>query len=464
MKVLFWYCDNFAWNPTIKTLPDAPDATSSAHQRCIVAFIHVEPEDVEKGSSAETKLVKNAKWAARSLAVMPRAQKDQALLKMADALEAKAGELQEANQEDVAAAKEAGLTAAMIDRLTLSDKVIASMAAGLREVAALPDPVGEVSNMWRRPNGLLVGRQRIPLGVIGFIYESRPNVTVDAAALCLKSGNAVILKGGKEALNSNLALAAVIREVLEQVQIPTAAVSVIPTTDRAATSALLKMDELVDVIIPRGGESLIRFVAENSSVPVLKHYKGVCHVYVDKNADLGMAQEICINSKCQRPGVCNAMETLLVHQDAADEFLPKVGEALKERGVKIRGCFKTCDILIEANPATDDDWPMEYLDLILSVRIVDDMDQALEHIAEYSSQHTEAIVTRDYERARRFLNAVDSSVVLVNASTRFNDGGQLGLGAEIGINTSKLHAFGPMGIDELTTTKFVVFGDGQIRS
>lgn len=408
-------------------------------------------------------LCKNAKWAARALSVMPRAKKDQALLTMAEALEAKAGELQEANKKDVAAAEEAGLTPAMIDRLTLSDKVIASMADGLREVAALPDPVGEVSNMWRRPNGLLVGRQRIPLGVIGFIYESRPNVTVDAAALCLKSGNAVILKGGKEALNSNLALAAVIREALEQVQIPTAAVSVIPTTDRAATSALLKMDELVDVIIPRGGESLIRFVAENSSVPVLKHYKGVCHVYVDQGADLDMAQEICLNAKCQRPGVCNAMETLLVHKDVAEEFLPQVGQAFKEQGVSIRGCHQTCDLLIEANPATDEDWPMEYLDLILAVKVVDDLDQALEHIAEHSSQHTEAIVTQDYERARIFLNAVDSSVVLVNASTRFNDGGQLGLGAEIGINTSKLHAFGPMGLTELTSQKFIVFGDGQVR-
>ena len=408
-------------------------------------------------------LCKNAKWAAHALSVMPRAQKDQALLAMAEALEAKAGELQEANKKDVAAAEEAGLTPAMIDRLTLSDKVIASMAQGLREVAALPDPVGEVSNMWRRPNGLLVGRQRIPLGVIGFIYESRPNVTVDAAALCLKSGNAVILKGGKEALNSNLALAAVIRETLEQVQIPTAAVSVIPTTDRAATSALLKMDELVDVIIPRGGESLIRFVAENSSVPVLKHYKGVCHVYVDKGADLDMAQEICLNAKCQRPGVCNAMETLLVHKDVAGEFLPQAGQAFKEQGVSIRGCHQTCDLLIEANPATDEDWPMEYLDLILAVRVVDDLEQALEHIATYSSQHTEAIVTKDYERARIFLKAVDSSVVLVNASTRFNDGGQLGLGAEIGINTSKLHAFGPMGLTELTSQKFIVFGDGQVR-
>ncbi|KMY67442.1 gamma-glutamyl phosphate reductase [Desulfocarbo indianensis] len=408
-------------------------------------------------------LCKNAKWAARALSVMPRGQKDKALLNIAQALESRAGELKDANQKDLAAARGAGLSEAMIDRLTLSDKVIAGMAQGLREVAALPDPVGEVTGMWRRPNGLLVGRQRIPLGVIGFIYESRPNVTVDAAALCLKSGNAVILKGGKEAINSNLALAALIRDSLEAARIPTAAVSLIPTTDRAATGALLKMDELVDVVIPRGGESLIRYVAENSSIPVLKHYKGVCHVYVDKDADQDMAENICINAKCQRPGVCNAMETLLVHQDIAGEFVPRVGKALMAQGVKIRGCHQTCDLLIEANPATDDDWPMEYLDLILAVRVVDGMDQALDHIAAHGSQHTEAIVTRDYQRARRFLNAVDSSVVLVNASTRFNDGGQLGLGAEIGINTSKLHAFGPMGLTELTSQKFIVFGDGQVR-
>ncbi len=408
-------------------------------------------------------LCKNAKWAARGLATLGRSRKDQALLKMAQALEDKAPELKEANQKDLDQAKEAGLSAAMIDRLTLSDQVIASMAQGLRDVAALPDPVGEVTGMWRRPNGLLVGRQRIPLGVIGFIYESRPNVTVDAAALCLKSGNAVVLKGGKEAINSNLALAAVIREVLEELQIPTAAVSVIPTTERAATSALLKQDALVDVIIPRGGEGLIRFVAENSAIPVLKHYKGVCHVYVDKYADLDMAERICVNAKCQRPGVCNAMETLLVHQAVAEEFLPRVSQALLAQGVKIRGCHQTCDLIIEATPATDDDWPMEYLDLILAVRVVESMDQALDHIATHGSQHTEAIVTRDYQRARRFLDAVDSSVVLVNASTRFNDGGQLGLGAEIGINTSKLHAFGPMGLAELTSQKFIVFGEGQVR-
>ncbi len=408
-------------------------------------------------------LCQNARWAARRLAVTPTDRKNQALASLAEALRDRAGELKEANAKDLAEAEKAGLSAAMIDRLTLSDKVIGEMAAGLGEVAALPDPVGEVTSMWRRPNGLLVGRQRIPLGVIGFIYESRPNVTVDAAGLCLKSGNAVVLKGGKEAIHSNLALGDLIRGALEACDLPTAAVSVIPTTDRAATTALLRQDELVDVIIPRGGEGLIRFVAENSAIPVLKHYKGVCHVYVDAGADLEMAKSICINAKCQRPGVCNAMETLLVHREAAGEFLPRLGEALKARGVEIRGCEQTCHLLPGAVAAGDDDWPAEFLDLILAVKVVDTMDEALDHIAAYGSQHTEAIVTRDYGRARRFIDAVDSSVVLVNASTRFNDGGQLGLGAEIGINTSKLHAFGPMGLSELTTTKFVVYGDGQVR-
>lgn len=408
-------------------------------------------------------LCKNARWAARRLGVETTERKNAALLAMAQALMDRAHELKQANAKDLAAGQEAGLSAAMLDRLTLSDEVIASMAAGLKEVAALPDPVGEVTSMWKRPNGLLVGRQRIPLGVIGFIYESRPNVTMDAAGLCLKSGNAVVLKGGKEAINSNLALADIITTVLEELDLPTAAVAVIPTTDRAATSALLQQDQLVDVIIPRGGESLIRFVAENSSIPVLKHYKGVCHIYVDAGADLDMAQAIAINSKCQRPGVCNAMETLLVHQDAADKFLPRVGAALEAQGVEIRGCQNTCHLLPQAIPAAEEDWPQEFLDLVLAVKVVESMDQALDHIATYGSQHTEAIITRDYARARQFLNSVDSSVVMVNASTRFNDGGQLGLGAEIGINTSKLHAFGPMGLTELTTTKFVVQGDGQVR-
>jgi len=408
-------------------------------------------------------ICQEARRAARRLAVLPTGVKNQTLLALAQALEQNAATLQEANAKDLAAGREAGMPAAMLDRLTLSDKVIASMAQGLREVAALPDPVGEVTGMARRPNGLLVGRQRIPLGVIGFIYESRPNVTVDAAGLCLKSGNAVVLKGGKEALNSNLALAQIIGRVLEENGAPQGAVRVIPTTDRAATTALLKQDELVDVNIPRGGESLIRFVANNSSIPVLKHYKGVCHLYVDQSADHDMAVNIAINAKCQRPGVCNALETMLVHAAEAEEFLPRAAQALMDQGVEIRGCPRTLALAPSATAAVEEDWPAEFLDLILAVKVVDSLEEAMEHIARYGSQHTEAIVTSDYARSQRFINGVDSSLVLVNASTRFNDGGELGLGAEIGINTSKLHAFGPMGLAELTTTKFIAYGDGQVR-
>jgi glutamate-5-semialdehyde dehydrogenase len=404
-----------------------------------------------------------AREAARKLAVLPSGQKNQALLALALALEKSVGDLQAANAKDLALAKDAGLSPAMIDRLTLSDQVIAGMARGLREVAALPDPVGEVTSMWRRPNSLLIGRQRIPLGVIGFIYESRPNVTIDAAGLCLKSGNAVVLKGGKEALNSNLALAELIVRVLKEQGLPQAVAQVIPTTERAATTALLKEEDLVDVIIPRGGESLIRFVSAESRIPVLKHYKGVCHLYVDESADHEMAVNIAVNSKCQRPGVCNSLETLLVHQTEAAEFLPKAAAALVEQGVELRGCPETLKLLPDATPAVAEDWPAEFLDLILAVKVVADMDEAMDHIARYGSAHTEAIVTSDYGRGRRFIDGVDSSLVLVNASTRFNDGGELGLGAEIGINTSKLHAFGPMGLTELTTTKFIAFGDGQVR-
>jgi glutamate-5-semialdehyde dehydrogenase len=405
-----------------------------------------------------------ARSAARELAVAGRAVKDKALLLMAQALVDQAPALKAANAVDLQAAQAGGMASAMQDRLTLDDKTIAAMAEGLKEVAALPDPVGEVPGMWRRPNGLLVGRMRIPLGVIGFIYESRPNVTMDAAGLCLKSGNAVVLKGGKEAINSNLELAKIVGQALQAAGLPPAAVQVIPTTDRAATLALLAMDELVDVIIPRGGEGLIRFVAENSRIPVLKHYKGVCHLYVDQGADLDMAVQICLNAKCQRPGVCNALETLLVHEGEARAFLPKVARALLTAGVEIRGCPATQALVPQANAATAEDWPTEYLELILAVKVVASMDEALDHIAAYGSQHTEAIVTKDHGRAMRFLSAVDASVVLVNASTRFNDGGQLGLGAEIGISTSKLHAFGPMGLTELTTTKFIVFGQGQVRA
>jgi glutamate-5-semialdehyde dehydrogenase len=338
------------------------------------------------------------------------------------------------------------------------------MSAGLLEIAGLPDPVGQVTGMWTRPNGLQVGRVRIPLGVIGFIYESRPNVTVDAAGLCLKSGNAVILKGGSEAIHSNLILAEILCGALAESGLPEKGVQVIPTTDREAVTALLKMEDLIDLIIPRGGEGLIRFVAANSRIPVLKHYKGECHSYVDEDADLNLASEVCFNAKVQRPGVCNAMETMLVHESISETFLPIIGKRLRDAGVEIRGCPKTVAVLPGARSAEESDWPAEFLDLVLAVKVVQNMDEALDHIDRYGSNHTEAIVTRNYGRARRFLAEVDSSVVLVNASTRFNDGYQLGLGAEIGISTSKLHAFGPMGLEELTTTKFIVYGDGQIRT
>jgi glutamate-5-semialdehyde dehydrogenase len=409
------------------------------------------------------KMAQEAKAAARKVGSLRRGVKDKVILKVAELLKERIELIQAENLRDVTAAQSQGYPAAFLDRLTLSPKVMDSMVKGLREVAALPDPVGAVTSMWVRPNGLKVGRQRIPLGVIGFIYESRPNVTVDAAALCLKSGNAVILKGGKEAIHSNLILTQVMQDALAAVGLPGAAVQVIPSVAREATLELLKQDELVDLIIPRGGEGLIRFVAENSRIPVLKHYKGVCHIFVDEGADLDMAETVCFNAKVQRPGVCNAMETMLVHEAAAPAFLPRMAARLRQAGVELRGCPRTLEIDPQATPAREEDWGFEFLDLILAVKVVSDLDAALDHIARYSSNHTEAIITRDFGRAQRFLQEVDSSVVLVNASTRFNDGGELGLGAEIGINTSKLHAFGPMSLEELTTTKFIVYGDGQIR-
>lgn len=408
-------------------------------------------------------MARDAKVASRGLRSLERGQKDDALLRMAEKLVEAREIIATENQKDLSAAKDAGLSAAMLDRLTLNEAVIGAMADGLREVAALPDPVGEVSGMWKRPNGLLVGRVRIPLGVIGFIYESRPNVTVDAAALCLKAGNAVILKGGSEAFHSNIVLGKLLAEALSETRIPEKAVQVIPTTERAAVNALISLDDDVDVIIPRGGEGLIRFVTEHSRVPVLKHYKGVCHIYVDQSASFKMARDICFNAKVQRPGVCNALETLLVHEDTAPGFLPEMAKQYEKAGVEIRGCPKTLALVPGAVAATESDWPAEFLDLVLAIKVVGSMDEALDHIETYGSQHTEAIITNDYERSQSFLAQVDSSVVLVNASTRFNDGNQLGLGAEIGINTSKLHAFGPMGLEELTTTKFMVYGQGQIR-
>ncbi len=404
-----------------------------------------------------------ARKSSREVANLPTQTKNRLLLNTADMIVSRKAQLQKENEKDLENARQKGLSDAFIDRLALSDKVIDSMARGLREVAALPDPVGEVPGMWIRPNGLQVGRVRIPLGVIGMIYESRPNVTIDAAGLCLKAGNAIILKGGSDAINSNLALAAVIQDALSELSITGDAVQVIPTTDRSAVTELLKREEEIDLIIPRGGEGLIRFVVENSSIPVLKHYKGVCHVYVDRFADLDMAKNICFNSKVQRPGVCNAMEGMLVHSEVADEFLPAMAAEFNKAGVEMRGCPRTCAIVPDAVPAKDEDWGEEFLALILCVKVVDSMQEAMDYIARYGSNHTEAIVTRDYARSRKFMSEVDASLVLTNASTRFNDGGQLGLGAEIGISTSKLHAYGPMGLQELTTTKFIGYGSGQIR-
>ena len=409
-------------------------------------------------------MAKAARAAATQMAKCGSNQKNAVLLGMADKIEKDASAIKKANQKDLARAKKMGLSPAMIDRLTVSRATIKSMAKGLREVSGLNDPVGAISKSWLRPNGLEVTRMRIPLGVIGIIYESRPNVTIDAAGLCLKAGNAVILRGGSEALYSNKALADIIGRVLGDCGLPETAVQIVPVRDRKAVNILLNQEEFIDLIIPRGGEGLIRFVVEHSTIPVLKHYKGVCHVYVDEGADLNMAEEICFNAKVQRPGVCNAMETMLVHRSIAKGFLPKMAKRLSSAGVEIRGCPETCRILPKTLKAELSDWLEEYLDLVLAVRVVEDMEQAISHISKYGSKHTESIVTRDYKRAKRFVRETDSSVVLVNASTRFNDGGELGLGAEIGISTSKLHAFGPMGVEELTTTKFVVFGDGQIRT
>ena len=409
------------------------------------------------------KIAVDAKKAAGVMGRCDTAQKNRALTTMAELLEQKADWIFDENRKDLEGARKAGLSSAMVDRLTISEKTIDSMSKGLREVASYEDPIGTMGETRVRPNGLRVSKMRIPLGVIGIIYESRPNVTIDAAGLCLKSGNAVILRGGSEALHSNQALSEIIGQAMEKVGLPASAAQVIPTTDRSAINALLAQEEYVDLIIPRGGEGLIRFVVENSTIPVLKHYKGVCHVYVDDSADLSMAQSICFNAKVQRPGVCNAMETLLVHEHLAQRFLPGMAKQLQAAGVELRGCRKTCAILGNITPATDSDWPEEYVDLILAVKVVSNMEEAMVHIERYGSNHTESIVTRDFDRANRFVREVDASAVLVNTSTRFNDGGQLGLGAEIGISTSKLHAYGPMGLGELTTQKFVVLGEGQIR-
>jgi glutamate-5-semialdehyde dehydrogenase len=407
-------------------------------------------------------LARRARQASRIIARAQGAQKNRWLIEAAAALEKQTPALLEANAKDISANK-SSLTEAEVDRLQLTQERIGAAAAGLREVAALPDPVGRVIDSNVRPNGLQVNKVSVPLGVIFFIYESRPNVTVDAAGLCLKSGNALILRGGKEALHSNTALHRLLQEGLKNAGLPEDALQLVTTPDRAAVGQLLKMNQFIDLVIPRGGESLIRRVAAEAAMPVLKHYQGNCHVYVDKAADLDMAERILINAKCQRPGVCNAAESLLVHRDIAAAFLPRAARALQERRVELRGCEVTRGLIPSAKAATEEDYAAEYLALTLSIKVVASLDEAIEHIHRYGSQHTEAIVTNDWNAARRFTAEVDSSAVLVNASTRFNDGYEFGLGAEIGISTDKFHARGPCGLAELTTYKYIAYGDGQVR-
>ena len=408
-------------------------------------------------------IAQDAKAASRKMGGINTKIKNDALLKMADDLIANTDELVKANSKDLEFAKQKGLTSAMQERLMLNKERIEKMADSLREVVLLTDPVSEIVKMWRLPNGLQVGKIRTPIGVIGIIYESRPNVTVDAASLCLKSGNAVVLRGGSESIHSNIALAKVLTKTAKESGLPEKALQLVDITDRSAVHELLKMDEYIDLIIPRGGHALIRTVVENSSIPVIKHDKGLCHVYIDSKADLKMGEEIAFNAKTQRPSVCNAMETLLVHKDVAEKFLPSMISRFIKAGVEIRGCAKTKKIAGDIKEASNDDWDTEYLDLILSIKVVESLDAAIDHITLYGSMLSEAIVTTDYNRSWKFLREVDASAVYVNASTRFTDGNEFGLGAEMGISTQKLHCRGPMGLEELTSTKYIIFGDGQIK-
>ncbi|MDZ8118788.1 glutamate-5-semialdehyde dehydrogenase [Pontiella agarivorans] len=404
-----------------------------------------------------------AKAASRELARLSTRKKNAILEAMAEELDAQRALIQQENQKDLEAGRKAGLTNAMLDRLELTDARIDSMIKGLRDVAVLQDPVGEEISTWNRPNGLEIHKRRVPIGVIGIIFESRPNVTCDAAALCFKTSNAVILRGGKEAIHSNLAIAKAMQKGGESKGMPEHCIQLIPTIDRAAVEVMCQMTDYLDLIIPRGGEGLIRAVMKMAHVPVIKHYTGVCHTYVDASADLEMALRIAENAKCQRPGVCNAMETLLVHQDIADEFLPKMGGIFDQNGVEMRGDSRTTSLIGTAIPAKEEDWRTEYVDLILSIKVVDDVKAAIEHINTYGSGHSDAIVAEDEKATVQFLNEVDSATVYVNASTRFTDGAEFGMGAEIGVSTDKLHARGPMGLEELTTYKYVIEGDGQIR-
>jgi glutamate-5-semialdehyde dehydrogenase len=410
-------------------------------------------------------LGQRARQACRIWAQASTRHKNTALLAMADAMEARAEEILEANRRDVQAAQLSGVAGAVIDRLRLDDRRLRGVANSVRNIAVLQDPVGEVIKEWVRPNGLRISKVRVPIGVIGFIYESRPNVTSDAASLCLKTGNAILLRGGSEAFHSNTTIAQALRRGCEVAGLPPDGVQLVPTTDRAAVQALAELDRYVDLLIPRGGRSLIETVTALARMPVIKHYDGICHVYVDRDADPRMAQEIILNAKVQRPAVCNAVETLLVHEAIAPTFLPRCAQALADCHVELRGDPSTCRILGElARPADEEDWRTEYLDLILSIRVVPDLEAAVNHIEQYGSHHTDTIVTENEQTADRFLREIDSSVVLWNASTRFNDGGEFGFGAEVGISTDRLHARGPMGLEELTTYKYLVRGSGQVRT
>lgn len=409
------------------------------------------------------KIVSGARKASRLMAIASTETKNAALEQMAHNLTNSKKILMVENEKDLKAAEKDGLSSAMIDRLRLTDSRIEDMAKGIREVVNLGDPVGEVMEEIVRPNGLQIQKIRVPIGVIVIIYESRPNVTADAASLCLKTGNATILRGGKEALHSNIAIYRQINSALEKVGLDKNAIQVIETADREAVGYLLKADEYVDLVIPRGGEGLIRNVVENSTIPVIKHYKGVCHVYVDEFADLNMARGVCLNAKLQRPGTCNAMETMLVHEKISGTFLPDIFKGMSESGVELRGCEKSRKILPEMKQATEEDWSTEYLEKILSVKIVSSIDDAIRHISVYGSSHSDAIITGDKSNAKKFTDEVDSAAVYVNASTRFTDGFEFGMGAEIGISTDKLHARGPMGLKELTSYKYIIHGTGQIR-
>lgn len=419
---------------------------------------------VKSSTHAIVQMAGRAKAASRGLSLLPTSAKNAALHAMARALIQKKSYLMKENQKDLETARKQDYSKALIDRLTLDSKRVDEMAQCLRDTAKLKDPVGGILNTWKRPNGLVIKKVRVPFGVIGIIYESRPNVTSDCIGLCLKSGNAVILKGGKEAVCSNHAIFSVLKNALKRTKVPAEAIQLVASTDRQAVNVLLRQDQYIDLVVPRGGEGLIRFVAKHSSIPVVKHYKGVCHTYVSDKADIDMARSICLNAKVQRPGVCNAMETMLVHRNIAERFLPVMISDLRKAGVEIRGCPRTRRIIGPGiKPATEKDWTEEYLDLILSVRVVDSLQEAIEHINRYGSHHSDAVVTKDNKEAEQFLKAVDSACLYANASTRFTDGYQFGFGAEVGISTDKLHARGPMGLEELTTYKYQVYGKGQIR-